>query len=121
MGRKPKNEHASLARAARAHIYRAEALGKSLDARMKLKREASPEWTPDEDFRRDFAAVTNTLQHAGNAMDRALEGSKKNTDGLTEEQLEAQLKAEIVASAQTLSDEEWDLMKAARVKAGKHV
>lgn len=121
MGRKPKNEYSALARAAREQIKRAESLGKSLDARLKLKREASSEWTPDEDFRRDFAAITHTLQQCGAAMDRALEGNKKNTDGLSEEQLEAQLKAEIVNSAQTLSDDEWEYMKDARLKAGKRV
>lgn len=119
MGRREKNELGALARAARAQIARAAELGKSIDARMKIKKEASPEWTPDEDFRRDFAAITNTIQHAGNAMTRALEGNKKNTDGLSEEQLQAQMNAEVVRSAQTLTDDEWALMVAARAKAGR--
>ena len=117
MGRKAKNELGALARAARAQIARATKLGESIDARMKMASEASPVWTPTEDFRRDFAAITNTLQHAGNAMTRALEGNKKNTDGLSEAQLEAQFKAEIVRSAQTMTDEEWALMCAAREKS----
>ena len=108
-----------MARAARAQIARATKLGESIDARMKLKMEASPEWSPDEDFRKDFAAITNTLQHAGNAMTRALEGNKKNTDGLSEEQLQAQFNAEIVRSAPNLSDEEWARMIAARAKGGR--
>ncbi len=119
MGRRAKNELGALARAAKRQIARAEALGQSLDNRMKIKVEASEQWTPDEDFRRDFAAITNTLQHAGNAMTRALEGNKKNTDGLTEQQLEAQFNAEIVRSAQTLSDEDWTRMCEARTKAGR--
>jgi hypothetical protein len=119
MGRRAKNELGALARAARAQIARATELGKSIDARMKLKMAASPEWTPDEDFRRDFAAITNTLQHAGNAMTRALEGNKKNTDGLSEAQLEAQFAAEIVRSAQSMTDEEWATMCEARAKAGR--
>ena len=119
MPRRPKNELAALARAAKRQIARAEALGHSLDTRMKMKIEASPEWSPDEDFRRDFAAITNTLQHAGNAMTRALEGNKKNTDGLSEAQLEAQLNAELVRSAGSLSDEEWERMVQARAKAGR--
>ncbi len=119
MGRRPKNELAALARAAKKQIARAEALGRSLDNRMRAKAEASEEWTPDEDFRKDFAAITGTLQHAGNAMTRALEGNKKNTDGLSEAQLEAQFAAEIVRSAQTMTDEEWSAMCRAREKATK--
>lgn len=119
MGRQPRNELGALARASRAQIARATELGKSLDARIKLKKEASEMWTPTEDDRRDFAAITNTLQHAGNAMTRALEGNKKNTDGLSEAQLEAQFSAELVRSAQTMTDEEWSTMCAARAKAGR--
>lgn len=119
MPRRPKNELAALARAAKAQIARATKLGESVDARMKMKIGASEMWTPDEDIRRDIAAITNTLQHAGNAMTRALEGNKKNTDGMSEAQLEAQFNAEIVRSAQTMTDEEWQLMLAARAKAGR--
>lgn len=119
MGRRPKNELSALARAARDQIKRAEALGKSLDARIAMKREVSPEWSPTEDDRRDFAAITNTLQHAGNAMIRGLEANKKDLGGLTEEQLTAQFNAEIVNSAQTMTDEEWARMCEARKKAGK--
>ena len=117
MGRKPKNELAALARAAKAQISRAEALGKSLDSRIKMKKAASPEWSPTEDDRRDFAAITTTLQHCGNAMIRGLEANKKDLGGLTEEQLVAQFNAELVNSAQTMSDEEWNRMCEARMKA----
>lgn len=120
MGRRPKNELASLARAAKSQIARAESLGRSLDARVKMKKEASELWTPNEDDRRDFAAITNTLQHAGNAMIRGLEANKKDLGGLTEEQLQAQFNAELINSAQTMSDEEWARMVDARRKAGKH-
>lgn len=121
MGRRPKNELAGLARAGKAQIARAEALGKSLDARLKVKRDASPEWTPDEDFRRDFAAITNTLQHAGNAMIRGLEANKKDLGGLTEEQLVAQFKAELVSAVQSMPDDEWLQLVDARRKAGRAV
>lgn len=117
MPRRPKNELAALAAASRAHLQRANALGRSLDERMRIKRAAADDWTPDEDFRRDFAAITNTLQHAGNSLIRALEGNKKNLGGLTEEQLEAQFNAEIVNSAQSLTDEQWARMCEARAKA----
>lgn len=121
MGRKAKNELAALARAAKAQVARAEALGKSLDNRVKMKREASPEWTPNEDDRRDFAAITNTLQHAGNAMIRSLEANKKDLGGLTVEQIEAQFREEIIRSAQSMSDDDWQRMCEARRKAGKLV
>ena len=119
MGRKSKNELSGLARAAKAQLSLAEDLGRSLRNRLKMKKEASPEWVPDEDFRRDFAAVTNTLQHAGNAMIRGLEANKKDLGGLTEEQLTAQFQAELIAAAQTLSDEDWNRMVEARRKAGR--
>lgn len=119
MPRRPKNELSGLARAARDQLKRAEALGKSLDERVKMKREASEVWVPNEDDRRDFAAITNTLQHAGNAMIRGLEANKKNLSGLTEEQLTAQFNAEIVAAAPQLTDEQWARMCDARAKAGK--
>lgn len=117
MGRRPKNELASLARAARSQLALAEELGRSLKERVKMKKEASEQWTPDEDWRRDFASVTNTLQHAGNAMIRAGEANKKNLGGLTEEQLQAQFDAEIITSAQNISDEDWNRMVEARMKA----
>lgn len=119
MGRKPKNELSGLARAARDQLKRAEALGKSLDARMKIKKDASEVWVPNEDDRRDFAAITSTLQHAGNAMRGALDSNKKNLGGLTEEQLMAQFNAELVAAAPQLTDEQWAKMCEARAKAGK--
>lgn len=121
MGRQPKNEYASLARIARAHIKRAELLGKSLDARVVVKREASEMWTPDEDWRRDFASVTTSIQHATNSLVRALESNKKNLGSLTEAQLEAQFNAEIVQSAGSLTDDQWARMREARAKAGRTV
>lgn len=121
MGRKPRpgSELASLARAARDQLKRAEALGRSFDARVKMKKAASPEWVPSEDDRRDFAAITQTLQHAGNAMIRGLESHKKDLGGLTEEQLQAQFQSELIHSAQTMSDEDWNKMVEARRKAGR--
>jgi hypothetical protein len=92
-------------------------LGKSLDRRLKAKLDAADDFTLDEDFRRDFAAITTTLQHAGNSLIRAMEGHKKDLGGLTEEQLTAQFNAEIISSAQSLSDEQWQKMIDARAKA----
>jgi hypothetical protein len=119
MGRTPKNDYSGLARIARAHIKRADALGKSLDERMKVKREASDMWTPDEDWRRDYAAVTTAIQHATNSLVRALEGNKKDLGGLTEAQLAAQFQAEIVMAASTMSEEDWQRMCDTRAKVGR--
>lgn len=116
MGRRPANELVYLARAARQQLVRAEALGKSLDIRLKAKRDLHPEWVPDEDWRRDFASVTQALKQAGDSLIRALEGNKKDMGGLTEAQLEAQFNAEIVQSATQLTDEQWAKMCEARAK-----
>lgn len=119
MGRRPQNPLQALADAARDQLRRARALGRSLDERIKVKQAASPEFTMDEDARRDFAAITTTLQHAGNSLIRALEGNKKDLGALSEDQLEAQFRDEIVRAAQAMSDEDWQRMCAARAKAGK--
>lgn len=116
MARRAKNELSALAKASREHLKRADMLGKSLDARLKLRREASDEFTVDEDARRDFAAITTALQHAGNSLIRALDANKKSLSGMTEDQLTAQLNSELVHSAATLSDEQWQSMVDARAK-----
>ncbi len=116
MGRKPADAFANLARTAQAQLKRAESLGRSLDERMKKKKLASDEWTLDEDFRRDFAAVTTAIQHAGKSLVIALESGKKNLGSLTEAQLDAQWSAEVVRAATSISDADWDLMVAARAK-----
>ena len=117
MGRKPKSGYTALARAARAQLALADSLNASLKQRMKIKREASDMWVPDEDWRRDFASVTNTLQHSGNALTRALAENKKDLGSMTDEQLQAQFQAELINAAQTLSDDDWNKMCAARMKA----
>lgn len=119
MGRRPKNELAELARTARQQLKRAEDLGKSLDSRLKIMKAGSENWTLNEDFRRDFAAITMTIQHAGNSLVRAIEGNKKNLGGLTDAQLEAQLNSELVKAATTLTDEQWSMMVAIRAKRGQ--
>lgn len=119
MPRASKNPLSGLAKAARDQLRRAEQLGKALDTRIKIKKDVAPEWTPSEDDRRDFAAITQTLQHAGNALIRGLEANKKDLGGLTEEQLQAQFRAEILKMAAEMSDEDWNTMVDARRKAGR--
>ncbi len=114
MGRS-KNDLVTLARAARAQLLRAQALGKSLDVRMESKREAAEGWTPDDSWRADFGNVTTAIVQCGNSLAKALEGRKKDLAGATTEQLEAQLKAELAR----MSDEEWAALTAARGKKSK--
>lgn len=121
MARRPRNEFAALADAARAHIKRANALGKSLDLRLKEKQKASEVFTVNDDYRKDFQMVTTALQHAGALLTKALEANKEHLNGLTEAQLQAQFQAEIIRTAQTMSDDDWDRMKSARAKAGRYV
>lgn len=116
---RPKNELAHLARTARAQLLRADKLGKSLDVRLRTKQAAADDFVPDEDWRRDFLSVTQTIQHAGNSLIRALEGNKKDMGGLTEAQLEAQFQAEIVQAAGSLTEEQWARMSEARAKKQK--
>jgi hypothetical protein len=116
MGRKPKNPYAALAEAARAHLRRANALGKSIDDRLEAKRKAAEDWVPDESFREDFEMVTRTLRDAGACLGKALEGEKKALGGMTEEQLLAQLKAEMLVIVRTLTDAEWQALVDARNK-----
>jgi len=119
MGRKPRpgNETAALARAASDQLNRAKLIGRSLDNRLKVKIKAADDFTLNEDDRRDFAAITNAIQHAGNSLLRALEGNKSHLSGLTDEQLQAQFQEELVRAASTMSDEDWNRMAEARQKA----
>lgn len=118
MSRRPKNELARLASAARAQLALAEALGDSLKKRMDVKKAVAGEigWIPDEDWRRDFASVTNTIQHVGNSLIRAGEGIKKNLGGKSEDELEQQLQSQLVQNAGALPEEMWQAMIAARAK-----
>lgn len=119
MGRRVADPLVYLARAARQQLVRAETLGKSLDVRLKAKKELAADFIPDEDWRRDFASVTQALKQAGDSLIRALEGNKKDLGGLTEAQLTAQFNAEIVQAAQTLTDEQWAKMCESRAKLAR--
>jgi hypothetical protein len=117
MGRPPKNEFSSLAKSANAQLRRAEMLGKSLDERLKAKRKAADEFTLNEDDRRDFQSITQTIRDCGVALVRALDANKKDLAGLSEDQLTDQFQAELVKAAQEISDDNWARMVAARAKA----
>ena len=119
MPRRPKNELASLARAARAQLDRATLLGRSLDLRLKAKVKAADEFTLDEDARRDFQSITHVIRDAGAALIKAVDGEKKNLGDLTEAQLEAQFRTEIVSAATSMSEEDWQKMCESRAKGNR--
>lgn len=110
-----------LAQTARAQLKRAQNLGKSLDYRLGVKMKAADDWTLNEDDRRDLKTITEAIQHAGKALENALEAKAKMNAGMTEAQLSAQLAFEIIKAATAFTPEQWETMKEARSKAGKHV
>lgn len=114
--RKANNPLYALSALATKQLHLAQQLSKSLENRAKTKAEIAPDWTPDEDWRRDFQSVTTALQHAGQGLIRAQEGTKKNLGTLTEKQLEEQLVAELKRGAAAMTDEEWQAMADARAK-----
>ncbi len=119
MSRRPKNELAALARAARSQLERATLLGRSLDLRLKAKGKAADDFTLLEDDRRDFQAITTTIRDAGSALIKALEGNKKDLGGMSEAQLTAQFQAEIVLAAGSMSEEDWQKMVETRARSSK--
>lgn len=111
---KRRNQYSELAKAARDQLKRAEALGRSLDERATRMKEAADDWEPSEDWRRDFAAVNAAIQHAGSSLVKALEGNQKFLAGLSEDQLDEQLRTELVRNARDMSEEAWQRMVKAR-------
>jgi hypothetical protein len=113
-----KNDMESLARAARAQLARASALGRSLDVRMQVKLNTAEGWVPDDSWRSDYASVTATIVQCGQALTKALENNKKALGSMTTEQLEAQLRAELPRIVAGLDTAEWCALVASRQKAG---
>lgn len=101
-----------LAMAARDQLKRAKALGASLDKRKAdyetLHFEAP--WAPNDEWRKDYERVNQSLQQAGTILIRALEENKKKLGGLTTEQLEAQFRSELIRSAKSLTQTEWEAL-----------
>lgn len=116
MSKRPATDFVRVAATAQLQLRRAEAIGKSLDVRMKQKRDVNPAWIPDEDFRRDMETVTRAVKECGIALERALEYTEKTLHGMTTDNLEAQFAAEILRSAQHIPDDMWQKMCDARSK-----
>ena len=120
-----KNDLATLARASRKQLVRAEQLGSSLDQRREyaIKRrvdmngpgEEDLPWIPDEEWRKDFNNVNATIAQAGQSLIRALEGNKNNLGGVPTDQLEAQFKSEMIRAASNLSPEDWAILDKVRM------
>lgn len=111
-----KNDLATLVRVSRQQLKLAEMLGDSLRARRNKETEDGKEWEPDDEWRKDFKNVNETLAQAGQSLIRGLEGNKKNLTSVPTEQLEAQLKAELLRAAADLTPEEWAILDKARMQ-----
>lgn len=111
---------AALARAARDHLERAKMLGASLDMRMKRgARDAAKideAWVPDDLWRADFDKVTNAITRAGSALKEALEGHQKQLGGMSVEELEEQLKAELPRIVAKFTAEDWGRLDEIRMR-----
>lgn len=95
-------------------------LGASLDERQaygikEAKKDGRP-WVPDDTWRADFDKVSNCVSRMQVALREALEGQAKQLAGMTAEQLEAQLRAELVRLAPQFTHEEWALLDKVRMK-----
>ena len=119
MSRRPKHPELTLNRAAFDHMQRARKLGESLDTRLAAKKEAADDWQPDDSFRRDFEMVTQTLKQCGEMMIRSQEAFKKHLENMSDAQLAAQMREEIIRGAAGLTDEEFNLIVSARGRKGR--
>lgn len=118
-----KNDLATLVRVSRKQLQRAEALGQSLDARRQEELDTLGEagvkrpWFPDEEWRKDFKNVNETLAQAGQSLIRGIEGNKKNLGSVPTEQLEAQFKSELLRAAGSFTPEEWAVLDKVRMQS----
>jgi hypothetical protein len=114
-----RNDYNTLARTARDHLSRARMLGTSLDKRAKHEARNGGGlelWQPDDSWRADFDKVSTAIVQAGNALQKALEANQKKLGGMTVEQLEAQLIAELPRLAQTFTPAQWESLDRVRMK-----
>lgn len=108
----------ALSKAAYDQLKRAKLLGESLDVRIRTMREAAPggDFELNDRLREDFELVSSSIREAGTMMLRAQEAEVKKLDGLTEGQLEEQLRHEIRACVASMSDEDWNELVTLRAK-----
>lgn len=97
-----------------AKIYRL--LQWELRQRIKLEYAANPQWEMPEDFRAKLMEINKFLSETTMGMVRVNDAAAKATAALTLEQLEAQMRAELLRAAWSFTVEEWALLDEVRAK-----
>lgn len=97
-----------------AKIYRL--LQWELRQRIKLEYTANPKWEMPEDFRAKLMEINKFLSETTMGMVRVNDAAAKATAALTLEQLEAQMRAELLRAAWSFTVEEWQLLDEVRAK-----
>lgn len=114
------NDVAALARAAKKQLELADMLTASLQQRMKTGRRlaASVEapWQPDDSFRSDMKLANDTLVQVGGALQKALEADAKRLQGFTLDELEQQLRGEMIRAASSFTPEDWATLDRVRMQ-----
>lgn len=114
------NDVAALARAAKKQLELADMLTASLQQRMKsghrLAKSVDAPWQPDDSWRGDMKLANDTLVQVGGALQKALEADAKRLQGFTIEDLEQQLRGEMIRAAASFTPEDWALLDRVRMQ-----
>ncbi len=120
MARNLENDVAALARAAKKQLELADMLTASLQQRMKsgarLAKSVDAPWQPDDSWRGDMKLANDTLVQVGGALQKALEADAKRLHGFSMDELEQQLRSEMVRAAATFSQEDWATLDRVRMQ-----
>jgi hypothetical protein len=120
MARNLENDVAALARAAKKQLELADMLTASLQQRMRagarLAKTVEAPWQPDDSWRGDMKLANDTLVQVGGALQKALEAEAKRLHGFSIEDLEQQLRHEMIRAAATFSQEDWTLLDRVRMQ-----
>ena len=104
----------SLLHRGQARIYRG--LQVSLLRRIEREQERNENWEMPEDMRFELAAIDAFLAKASAAVTKIHDTSAKIDASTSTEQLEAQLRAEFVAAAKTITESEWAILDEVRAR-----
>jgi hypothetical protein len=97
-----------------AKIYRM--LQWALQRQIRTEYEADPQWEMPEDVRAKLMEINKFLSETTMGMVRVNDAAAKATAALTLEQLEAQMRAELLRAAWSFTVEEWQLLDEVRAK-----
>lgn len=97
-----------------ARVYKT--MQRSLELRIREARAEDPRWQMPDKMRVELAEIDSFLAKATAGMTKVHETAKKITEDLPTDRLEAQLRAEFIASIDTWGDGEWAVVEAARAK-----